>query len=67
MSVGSGKNQKEIESLCAVGENEEVHCYLVLLWKETTEDGHRRRTVGRHKSAIDELAHELRQASLTAQ
>jgi hypothetical protein len=34
----SVKNQKEIESLYAAGESEEVHCYLVtvgILWKET--------------------------------
>jgi hypothetical protein len=39
MTVGSGKNRKEIESLCAAGESEEVHYYSVtvgVLWKETT-------------------------------
>jgi hypothetical protein len=38
MNAGSGKNRKEIESLCVAGESEEVHYYLVtvgVLWKET--------------------------------
>ena len=70
MSVGSGKNRKEIENLCAAGESEEVRYYLVtvgVLLKETTQGGHCWRAVGRYNLAIEDLAHELRQGSLNAQ
>jgi hypothetical protein len=70
MNVGSGKNRKEIQSLCGAGESEEVHCYLVtvgVLWKETTLDGHCSRVVARYNSAAGDLAHELLQGSLNAQ
>jgi len=39
MTVWSGKNRKEIESLCVADESEEVHYYLVTVgvpWKGTT-------------------------------
>jgi hypothetical protein len=70
MNVGSDKNWKEIESMCAAGESEEVHYYLAtvsVLWRETTQDGHCWRAVGRYDSVIEGLAREVRRGSLNAQ
>jgi hypothetical protein len=70
MSVGSDKNRKETESMFAAGESEEVRYYLVTvgaLWKETTQDGHCWRAVGKYDSVTEGLARELRRGSLNGQ
>jgi len=63
MSVGSGKNRKETEKLCAAGESEEVRCYLVIvgvLWKATAQGGQNWGVVGREGSVIGNPVYELR-------
>jgi hypothetical protein len=60
MSVGSGKNWKGTEKLCAAGEREEVRYYLVIvgvLWKAIARGG---RAVGRDGWVTGNSVYELR-------